>query len=440
MTAAPETLTDATAATPTNTPTHRTTATPTSDRPVVRTPDAPDAPTGRSYVRFVLVLGALIAIGPLTIDTYLPALPSITRDLAASESAVQGTLTGILLGMGLGQLLVGPLADAVGRRRPLIAGLALHIAASVFCAFAPTIELLTVGRVIQGLGNAAVAVVSMAMVRDLFAGSAAATMLSRLMLVMGLAPVLAPTLGGFILQLTSWRGVFVILAVAGTLMVTLASLALRETLPVERRRALALRPVLSTYGMLLRDRTFVGLVLISGLMFATLFSYIGGSSFVLQDIYGLSVTQFGLAFGLNSLGFLTGSQLNPFLLKRFAPRQLVRAGVSIGAVAALVLLASAATGIGGLTMILVPLWFLLFACGLTLPNTPALALTRHGEAAGTAAALLGASQFVIGGAAAPLIGAMGSDSAVPMALVMAVTASLAAVVAARTLRVEVVTA
>ncbi|KRF24502.1 transporter [Phycicoccus sp. Soil803] len=427
MTAAPETTTAPLSPTPT--------------APTAPTaPAATVAPTGRSYVRFVLVLGALIAIGPLTIDTYLPALPSITRDLAASESAVQGTLTGILLGMGLGQLLVGPLADAVGRRRPLIAGLALHIAASVFCAFAPSIELLTAGRAIQGLGNAAVAVVSMAMVRDLFAGSAAATMLSRLMLVMGLAPVLAPTLGGFILQLTSWRGVFVILAVAGVLMVTLASLALRETLPVERRRPLAFRPVLATYASLLRDRTFVGLVLISGLMFATLFSYIGGSSFVLQDIYGLSVAQFGLAFGINSLGFLTGSQLNPFLLQKFAPRQLVRAGVSIGATAALLLLGSAATGFGGLALILVPLWFLLFACGLTLPNTPALALTRHGEAAGTAAALLGASQFVIGGAAAPLIGVMGSGSAVPMALVMATTATLAAVVAARTLRVRVVTA
>ena len=426
--------------TPTPTRTTPTTATPTSTAKSVATDDVPVAPTGRAYLRFVLVLGALIAIGPLTIDTYLPALPSITRDLAASESAVQGTLTGILLGMGLGQLLVGPLADAVGRRRPLIAGLALHIAASVFCAFAPTIELLTVGRAIQGLGNAAVAVVSMAMVRDLFVGSGAATMLSRLMLVMGLAPVLAPTLGGFVLQLTSWRGVFVILAVAGVLMVTLASLALRETLPRDRRRPLALGPILRTYGTLLRDRTFVGLVLISGLMFATLFSYIGGSSFVLQDIYGLSITQFGLAFGLNSLGFLTGSQVNPFLLKRFEQRHLVRAGVSIGATASLLLLASAATGFGGLTLVLVPLWFLLFACGLTLPNTPALALTRHGEAAGTAAALLGASQFVIGGAAAPLIGAMGSSSAVPMALVMAVTACLAAVVAARTLRVAFVPA
>jgi DHA1 family bicyclomycin/chloramphenicol resistance-like MFS transporter len=405
--------------------------------PVQTDVDVPTAPTGPAYLRFVLVLGALIAIGPLTIDTYLPALPSITRDLAASESAVQGTLTGILLGMGLGQLLVGPLADAIGRRRPLIAGIALHIGASVFAAFAPTIELLTVGRVLQGLGNAAVAVVSMAMVRDLFAGSAAATMLSRLMLVMGLAPVLAPTLGGAVLQATSWRGVFLLLSVAGVLLVTLASLALRETLPVQRRRRLAPSEVGRTYLMLLRDRTFVGLILISGLMFATLFAYIGGSSFVLQDIYGLSVAQFGLAFGVNSLGFLAGSQLNPFLLRRFAPRQLVGVGVTIGATAALVMLTAALTGGGGLPLVLGPLWFLLFACGLTLPNTPALALTRHGEAAGTAAALLGASQFVIGGAAAPLIGAMGSDSAVPMALVMATTATLAAVVAASTLRVRV---
>ena len=430
----PDTAVDTSAATPATPSTQGTPASP------AQTAGVPDAPTGRAYLRFVLVLGALIAIGPLTIDTYLPALPSITRDLAASESAVQLTLTGILLGMGLGQLLVGPLADAVGRRQPLIAGLALHIAASVFCAFAPSIELLTVGRVLQGLGNAAVAVVSMAMVRDQFAGSAAATMLSRLMLVMGLAPVLAPTLGGAILQVTSWRGVFVLLAVAGTMMVTLASFALRETLPVHRRRRLAFRPVVATYGSLLRDRTFVGLVLISGLMFATLFSYIGGSSFVLQNIYGLSVAQFGLVFGLNSLGFLTGSQVNPFLLRRFEPRLLVRAGVTIGAVAALLMVTSAATGFGGLPLILAPLWFILFACGLTLPNTPALALTRHGEAAGTAAALLGAAQFVIGGAAAPLIGAMGSDSAVPMTLVMALTASLALVVATLTLRGRLVPA
>jgi DHA1 family bicyclomycin/chloramphenicol resistance-like MFS transporter len=397
-----------------------------------------EAPRGRAYAKFVLVLGALIAIGPLTIDTYLPAMPTIAGELGATESQVQGTLTGILLGMGLGQLLVGPLADAVGRRAPLVAGLGLHVLASLFCAWAPTVELLTAGRVLQGLGNAAVSVVAMATVRDLFTGSAAATLLSRLMLVMGIAPIVAPTIGGAVLAHTSWRGVFVLVSLAGVVLMAVAALALRETLPPERRRRLRPVPVLRTYGSLLRDRTFVGLVLISGLMFATLFSYIGGSSFVLQDIYGLSVAQFGLAFGLNSLGFLAGSQLNPFLLRRLGPREIVRAGVTIAAVSSLVMLVAALTGVGGLTMILAPLWFLLFACGLTLPNTPALALTRHGEAAGTAAALLGASQFVIGGTAAPLIGAMGSDSAVPMALVMACTAGGAALVSLFTLRVAVV--
>lgn len=407
---------------------------PTRRRPAVLT----EPPRGRGYAKFVLVLGALIAIGPLTIDTYLPAMPTIAGELSATESQVQGTLTGILLGMGLGQLLVGPLADAVGRRGPLIAGLGLHIVASLFCAWAPTVELLTAGRVLQGLGNAAVSVVAMATVRDLFTGSAAATLLSRLMLVMGIAPIVAPTIGGAVLAHTSWRGVFVLVSLAGVVLMAIAALALRETLPVERRRRLRPMPVLRTYGSLLRDRTFVGLVLISGLMFATLFSYIGGSSFVLQEIYGLSVAEFGLAFGLNSLGFLTGSQLNPFLLRRLGPREIVRAGVSIAAVSSLVMLAAAVTGVGGLPLILGALWFLLFACGLTLPNTPALALTRHGEAAGTAAALLGASQFVIGGAAAPLIGAMGSDSAVPMALVMACTAGGAALVSLFTLRVAVV--
>jgi DHA1 family bicyclomycin/chloramphenicol resistance-like MFS transporter len=399
---------------------------------------APVAPTGRAYAKFVLVLGALIAIGPLTIDTYLPAMPALAEDLGASQSQIQGTLTGILLGMGLGQLLIGPLADAVGRRRPLIAGLALHVVASVLCALAPTVELLTAGRVLQGLGNAAVSVVAMATVRDLFVGSAAAALLSRLMLVMGLAPVLAPSLGGLVLSLTSWRGVFLLLSGAGVLLMTLAALALRETLPVPARRPFRPRPVLRTYAALLRDRTFVGLVLVSGLSFATLFAYIGGSSFVLQEVYGLSVQQFGLAFGANSLGFLAGSQLNPVLLRRFAPRAIVRGGTVLSAAAALVLLAGAATGVGGLVTVLVPLWFILAGSAVVLPNTPALALSRHGEAAGTAAALLGASQFVIGGASAPLIGLMGSASAVPMAAVIGAAAVAAAVVAHATLGVRVV--
>lgn len=401
------------------------------------TPAHPAAPTGRAYARFVLVLGALIAIGPLTIDTYLPAMPALAADLGAAESQAQGTLTGILLGLGLGQLVIGPLADAVGRRRPLIAGLALHVAASLLCSLAPTVELLTAGRFLQGIGNAAVSVVAMATVRDLFVGSAAATLLSRLMLVMGLAPVLAPTLGGLVLGWTSWRGVFVLLAGAGVLLMVLASLALQETLPVAQRRTFRPRPVMRTYAALLRDRTFVALVLVSGLSFATIFGYIGGSAFVLQEVYGLSVREFGLAFGANSLGFLVGSQLNPVLLRRLAPRALVRGATATAAAASLLLLAGALTGAGGLVTVLASLWLILASIAVVLPNTPALALSRHGEAAGTAAALLGASQFVIGGMSAPVIGMAGSHSAVPMAAVMAASAVGAAVVARVALRVPV---
>ncbi|WP_270887655.1 multidrug effflux MFS transporter [Pedococcus sp. 5OH_020] len=397
------------------------------------------APNARSTLRFVLVLGALTAIGPLTIDTYLPALPSITRDLAASESAVQATLTGMLVGLGLGQLLIGPLSDAVGRRRPLIAGISLHILASILCALAPSIQLLTVGRVLQGLANAAVAVVAMATVRDVFVGSAAATLLSRLMLVSGVAPIVAPTVGGTILRFTSWRGVFVVLAVTGVLLVMLATTALRETLPAERRRPAQVSEVARTFRRLLKDRTFVGLVLVAGLGFATLFSYIGGSSFVLQNVYGLGAQQFALVFGANSVGLIVASQLNPVLVRRHGPRAVLRVAVIVLATAALLMLGSTVSGVGGLAGLLVPLAVVLASCGFIFPNTPALALSRHGEAAGTAAAMLGASQFVIGGLAAPVIGMFGGGSAVPMAAVMATTATLAAAVAARTLRVEVVT-
>ncbi len=440
MTAAPETVTQTTDLPPPATTGPGSAATPTSTPSQPASRALPPAPTGRGYLRFVLVLGALIAIGPLTIDTYLPALPSITQDLAASESAVQATLTGILLGMGLGQLLIGPLSDAVGRRIPLIAGLAVHIVASVACALAPNVELLTVGRVLQGVGNAAVAVVAMATVRDVFVGSAAASLLSRLMLVSGVAPILAPSLGGAILRFTSWRGVFVLLSISGVLLVTLALTALRETLPVERRRPARPAEVARTYRRLLRDRTFVGLVLIAGLGFATLFSYIGGSSFVLQAVYGLSAQQFALVFGANSLGLIIASQLNPLLVRRHGPRAVLRVAVMTAAAAALLMLGSALSGIGGLVGLLVPLWVILASCGLTFPNTPALALSRHGESAGTAAAMLGASQFAIGGIAAPVIGMLGTGSAVPMAAVMATTATAAAVVAARTLRVSVITA
>ena len=191
------------------------------------------SPTGRRYVQLVLVLGALIALGPLTIDMYLPAFPRIGDDLGASDSAVQLTLTGMLLGLAVGQLVIGPLSDAFGRRRPLVVGIATHAVASLACAVAPTIAVLATVRVVQGFAGAAISVVAMATVRDLFEGVAVARIMSRLMLVIGLAPILAPTIGGFVLTFTSWRGIFVVLAGAAVLLVGVAFFFLRETLPVD---------------------------------------------------------------------------------------------------------------------------------------------------------------------------------------------------------------
>ncbi|MFC7707300.1 multidrug effflux MFS transporter [Micromonospora lupini] len=374
--------------------------------------------TNRQRAQLVLVLGALIAIGPLTIDMYLPALPAITAGLQTTETAVQLTLTGTLVGLALGQLLVGPLSDVVGRRLPLLAGLAAHIVASVLCVFAPNIAVLGALRVLQGLGVAAATVVATAVVRDLFSGASFARIFSRLMLVMGLAPILAPTLGSGLLRWTEWRGVFAALAVLGALLIVVAALQLPETLAVARRRHGGVAATLRDYRGLLNDRAFVGLVLVAGLAMAALFAYVSGSSFVLQDQYGLDEQQFGLAFGAGAVGLIGGTQFNVRLLRRYTPQQILISALVAGTAAGLLLVVFAATGFGGLGTLLASLWLVLAAAGLALPNAPALAMSRHSEAAGTAAALLGAVQFGVGALSAPLAGLFGTGS-VPMAIVIA---------------------
>lgn len=377
-----------------------------------------DLMTNRQRAQLVLVLGALIAIGPLTIDMYLPALPAITAGLETTETAVQLTLTGTLVGLALGQLLIGPLSDVVGRRVPLLAGLAAHIVASVLCVFAPNIGVLGGLRVLQGLGVAAATVVATAVVRDLFSGASFARIFSRLMLVMGLAPILAPTLGSGLLSWTDWRGVFAALAVLGALLIVVAALRLPETLPVARRRHGGVRATLRDYRGLVNDRAFVGLVLVAGLAMAALFAYVSGSSFVLQQEYGLDEQQFGIAFGAGAVGLIGATQFNVRLLRRYTPQQILVSALIAGTAAGLLLIMFAATGVGGLGTLLASLWLVLAAAGLALPNAPALAMSRHSEAAGTAAALLGAVQFGIGAVSAPLAGLFGTGS-VPMAIVIA---------------------
>ena len=381
---------------------------------------------GRKYVQLVLVLGALSAIGPLTIDTYLPALPELTTELAATDSQAQLTITGLLVGLGIGQLIIGPWSDVVGRRKPLLLGLAAHGLISLICAVAPSIELLIFTRTLQGLCGAAVAVVAMATVRDLFSGVRAAELLSRLILVLGIAPIVAPSLGSALLEVTSWRGIFVVLAMAAVGLLAVAWFGLPETLPYARRRPGSVRGSLRAYGALFSDRLFLIMVGIAGLMFATLFAYIAAAPFLLQELYGLSTQQFGVAFGSTAVGLILMTQLNPILLRRYSPVRVLTAGVVLAFLSALTLLATAVTGFGGLLGVMIPLWFVMSCCGLSFPNAAAIALSRHGEEAGTAAALLGAAQFVIGGAVAPVVGAFANGTPVPMAAIVLATTGLAA--------------
>jgi DHA1 family bicyclomycin/chloramphenicol resistance-like MFS transporter len=386
-----------------------------AERAAVQSPTGVSLPDPRPArprtARTALTLGAFVALGPLTIDMYLPALPTITTDLETTSAAVQLTLTGTLIGLALGQLVLGPLSDALGRRRPLIAGTGLHVLASLLVLIAPNIAVLGALRLLQGVGTAAGAVIAIAVVRDLFDGRAAATMLSRLFLVIGAAPVLAPTIGGEVLRFTSWRGVFVILAVYGVMLLAVGLFVLPETLPPDRRRSSGAAGTLRSYRSLFGDRAYVGLVLVAGLTMAGLFSYVSGSSFVYQEEFGLNEQQFGLLFGAGAVWLITATQLNPVLLRWFSPAQVLVAGTVAGAAAGAVLLVLAATATGGLFAVAAPLWTVLFGCGLALPNAPALALSRHGDAAGTAAALLGAVQFGVGAAVSPLVGLLGNDAA-----------------------------
>ncbi len=381
-------------------------------------------------VRLVVVLGSVAAIGPLSIDTYLPAFPQIARELDTSASSVQLTLTACVAGLALGQLVVGPLSDRFGRRMPLVAALVTYAAASVLCALASSAGALIGLRFVQGLAGAGGIVIARAVVRDLHTGPAAVKLFSSLMLVTGLAPILAPVLGAQILRATSWDGIFVALAVLSALIALAVAIGLRETLPVERRNTGGFGSTVQTMRGLLRDRSFMAHGLASGLAFGALFAYISGSSFVLQGIYGASPQLFSLMFGINGLGLVAASQVNARVVERFGPAVLLRRGLGAIALSALALLAVVTQGELGVWAVLVPMFVVLSSLAFVLPNATALALADHAHVAGSASALLGVIQFLVGAFAAPLVGIAGPDTAVPMGVVMA-TLALGAVAALR---------
>ncbi|WP_228373432.1 multidrug effflux MFS transporter [Demequina gelatinilytica] len=370
----------------------------------------------RQKLLYVVVLGALIALGPFTIDMYLPAFPAVAADLAASDAAIQLTLTATTIGFALGQLVVGPLSDALGRKKPLVIATTIHIAASLFVVLAPSVEWVMAGRVLQGIGAAGGGVVANAMVRDLFAGQALIRMLARMALVVGLAPVIAPVIGSQLLSFMDWRGLFVVLALYGTAVALVVSGVIKETMPAERRGKASLSATRARYVHLLNDRAFVGISMVGALTFAALFCYLSASSFVLQDQFGMSAQEYGLVFATNSVGLIIANQTSARLMRVFPPRSVITWGLGIMLTGAVLIVAGNLMGLG-LVGLLVPLFFVVSSLGIIGPAVQITALNSHGEEAGTAASLLGALNSGIAGTVSPLVGVLGV-SVISMGAVM----------------------
>ncbi|MGV8884549.1 MAG: multidrug effflux MFS transporter [Microbacteriaceae bacterium] len=365
-----------------------------------------DSLTPRQKLVYVLVLGALTALGPFTIDLYLPAFPILERDLGVASSAIQLTLTATTLGFALGQLFVGPWSDKVGRRLPLIVATSVHIIASFGVALAPDITWVAVFRLLQGVGAAGGSVVAMAMVRDLFGGLPLVRMLSRLALVSGLAPIIAPLIGSQLLLVIDWRGIFWFLTAYGVLAITAGIVFLVETLPSARRGDRGHSTIRERYAALFSDRVFVGVTIIAGMTFSGLFAYLSASPFLFQDFFGLNAQQYGLLFAVNSLGVVLGVQTSSRLAKYVGPQWILLFAITGMLVSALAIVAVNVAG-GGLVGVLVPLWFFILSCGFAFPCQQVLALAGHGGEAATAASLMGAVNFGLAGLISPLVGLLG---------------------------------
>ncbi len=365
---------------------------------------------GRRVV-YIILLGALTALGPFTIDLYLPAFPVLQQDFHTTAAAIQLTLTGTMIGFALGQLIVGPLSDKVGRRRPLLAVTALHVIASVGADLAPDLTLLAVARVLMGMGAAAGSVVAMAIVRDLFGGRRLVVMLSRLALVSGVAPVIAPLIGSALLAVMPWRGIFVVLAVYGFVMLVSAIALVPETLPKARRGAAGGATVLQRYRSVFSDRVFVGVLIIGGMTFSGLFSYLSSSSFLFQEGYGFDAQQYGLLFAVNSLGVVLGVQTASRLAARFGPQWVLAFSTGVLVLASLAIIVFDQLGLG-LWPTMAALLVFMTACGFTFPCVQVLALDRHGAAAGTAASIIGACNFGVAGLISPIVGWIARDAGI----------------------------
>ncbi|MEC2326050.1 Bcr/CflA family multidrug efflux MFS transporter [Lederbergia lenta] len=375
-------------------------------------------------LRLALILGMLAALGPLTIDMYLPSFPTIANEYGTNASLVQFSLTACLLGLGIGQLIIGPMSDVRGRRLPLIIFLTLYFVASIACAFAPNIYLFIVARFTQGFAAAAGIVISRAVVRDVYSGRELTKFFALLMLINNLAPILAPVAGGGILKFTKWNGVFIVLGMIGILLVIIVSSRLKETLPPQDRVPSNIGQTLKNFLSLIKDRQFTGYALTQGFITAGIFAYVSGTPFVYQNIYGVSPQVFSILFGMNGIGIMLGTHLVGRLADVVSETRFLKIGLLMSSLASISLLLVVLFN-GPLFAVVISIFFFVSSIGIISTSSFSLAMDSQAHMAGSAAALLGLLPFILGSISAPLVGVAGESTAVPMGVIIFSASTLA---------------
>jgi DHA1 family bicyclomycin/chloramphenicol resistance-like MFS transporter len=387
-----------------------------------------------NFARNAIVLGLLSAIGPFAIDMYLPALPTIADDFHASPAAVQGSLMAFFLAVALCQIIYGPVSDSFGRKAPLYFGSLLYVVGAVGCSFAPSIEWLIVARFVQGVGACAGMTIPRAVVRDLHTGHEAARLMSLLMLVFSVSPILAPLFGSFVIAFGSWREIFLAMSVAAVLIIVLVAFTLGETRPTEQRIPFNIATIAASYAELFRDRHYLGLVLIGGFGMASFFAFLSGSSFVYIEHFGLTPWQYSVAFSVNAVAFIGMAQATGYFGKRFGLPRVVRSALTFYVMSTGTLFLLTVAGVDNMYMLAGLLWVGFAAMGLVIPSTAALSLENYGRTAGTAAALMGTLQLVVGAIVVGLVGTFSNGGVLPMVTAILSCALVAFLLGLLTLR------
>ena len=393
--------------------------------PTAKTTPPTAQPARGNQFWLIFLLGALAAIGPFSIDTYLPAFPAIAQTFHTTVGDVEATLAVYFVGLSLGQLFYGPFADSYGRKPPLYAGLLLFIASAVGCIYSGNIGTLTALRFFQAVGGCSATLISRTVVRDYFSPREAASIFSYLMLVVGVSPVVAPIIGGYLVVHASWRATFWLVIAIGAACLLSVAIFLRESLPPERRQPVRVSRVLHLYGSLLADRVFLVHALSSSLVMAGLFAYLEGSPLVFIELNHISADRFGFFFGVIAAGLISASQVNGFLVRRLHPGSILRVVLVISAASGIALFATQVTHIGGFPALLALLFVSVACLGFASPNATALAMVPHGKVAGAASAMLGCLQFGIGGAGGMLVSGLDNGTSIPMVSVIATGSCLA---------------